>query len=177
MLEVLDLSRDLPCLQAGLTKSAALHQPFDLCVENPNLVTFFAELVIEGTVADDFGQGTPVVESGNLLSEDVKGGGRPHEESPEPAREGLWRVLDIVRGGEKQFDNMRGFALCLVLAKPSHTSVVELLDPFGEDSGPVGARDIKRGGPPHIGLVSLWTFGMLDFVVFDASLECLNLNA
>jgi hypothetical protein len=177
MLQILDLSRDLPCFQAGLTKSAALHQPFDLRVENPNLVTFFAELVTEGAVADDFGQGAPIIESGNLFSKDVKGGGRPHKESPEPAREGFWWVLDVVWGGEEKFDNVRGLALCLVLAKPSHTSVVELLDPFGEDSGPIGARDVKREGPPHIGLVPLWTFGVLDFVVLDASLECLDLNA
>jgi hypothetical protein len=79
MLEVFDLSRDLPCFQAGLAQTAALHQPFDLRVENPDLMTLLAELVTEGAVADDFGQGTPVVESGNLLSEDVEGSGRPHE--------------------------------------------------------------------------------------------------
>jgi hypothetical protein len=79
MLEVLDLSRDLPCFQAGLAQAAALDQPVDLCVENFGLVTLFAELITEGAVADDLSQGTPVVESGNLFSEDIEGGGRSHE--------------------------------------------------------------------------------------------------
>jgi hypothetical protein len=42
-------------------------------------MTLLAELVIEGAVMDDFSQGTPVVESGDLLSEDVERSGRPHE--------------------------------------------------------------------------------------------------
>ena len=79
VLKVLDLSRDLPCFQAGFTQPAALHQPLDLHVENSDLMTFFAELVTKGTVVDDFGQSAPVVKPGNLFPEDVEGGGRSHE--------------------------------------------------------------------------------------------------
>ena len=155
---------------------APLHQPLDLCVENPNLMTFFTELIAKGMVVDDFCQGTPVVESGHLLSEDVEGGGRSHEQGSEPAWEGLWRVLDIIQRGEEEFDDVRGFPFCLMLAKSSHTSVVELLDPFGKDGGPVGAWDIERGGPPHIGLVPLWTFRVLDLIMLNTTFEHFDLD-
>ena len=51
---------------------AALHQSLDLRVENPNLVTLFVELITKGAMADDLGQGTLVVELGNLLPKDVE---------------------------------------------------------------------------------------------------------
>ena len=79
MLQVLDLSRDLPCLQAGLAEATAVDQPLDLLVEDPNLVVFFTQLITQCAVMDDLCQGAPVVESGNFFSEDVEGGGRPHE--------------------------------------------------------------------------------------------------
>ena len=75
---------------------AALHQSLNLHVENPNLVTLFAELIAKGVVADNLGQGTPVVELGNLLSEDMERGGRPHEKGSEPTWERLRRVFNIV---------------------------------------------------------------------------------
>jgi hypothetical protein len=64
-----------------------------------------------------------------------------------------------------------------MLAKPSHTSVVELLDPFGEDSSPIRARDVERGSPSHIVLVALWALGVLDLVVLDASFQGFDLDA
>ena len=42
MLEVFDLSCDLPCLQAGFAQVAALQQPVDLRVEDFELVPLFA---------------------------------------------------------------------------------------------------------------------------------------
>ena len=136
-----------------------------------------AELVAKGAVTDDFSQGTSVVELGNFFSEDTKGGGWSHEEGSEPPGKRLGRVFDVVRRAEEQFRDMRGFSLHLVLAKPSHTSVVELFDPFGEDSGLIGTWDIERGSPPHIVLVSLGAFGVLDLVVLDTLLQGLDLNA
>ena len=79
MLQILDLSRDLPCFQAGLAQAAAFQQPVDLGVENFELMSLFAQLVIEGSVAEDLGQCAPIVELGNLLSEDVEMAVRPHE--------------------------------------------------------------------------------------------------
>ena len=63
---------------------------------------------------------------------------------------------------------MWGFSLCLMLAEPSHTPVIELFDPLGKDSSPIGARDVKRGSPPHIVFVPLWALGMLNLVVLNA---------
>ena len=72
---------------------------------------------------------------------------------------------------------MWGLPLCLMLAKPSHPSVIELFDPLGKDGSPVWAWNVERGGPPHIVLIPLGAFGMLDLVVFNAPLECLDLDA
>ena len=79
MFKVLDLSRDLPCFQACLAQTAALHQSLDLHIENLNLVMLFAELIAKGVMADNLGQGASVVESGDLLLEDMERGRRPHE--------------------------------------------------------------------------------------------------
>ena len=79
MFEVFDLSRDLPCLQAGLAHAASLQEPVDLRVEDLELVPLLAELVREGSVTEDLGQGTPVVKPGDFFTEDVKLAMRPHE--------------------------------------------------------------------------------------------------
>jgi hypothetical protein len=140
-------------------------------------MTFLAELVPKGAVADDFSQGAPVVESGDLFAEEVEGGRRPHKQGPKPSRERLRGVFDVVGGGKEKLGDMRGLALRLVWAEPRHPSVIKLLNPFGEDRGPVGARDVKRGSPSHIVLIPLGAFGVLDLVMFDASLQGLNLDA
>ena len=54
MLEILDLSQDLPCFEVGLAKMASLHQTIDLRVKNLNLMTLLAELIAEGVAADNF---------------------------------------------------------------------------------------------------------------------------
>ena len=67
MLEVLDLRGDFSSLQMGLAESSALHQVVGLGVENPDLAAHFSQLIVEGTMAFNFGQDTPVVQPGNLL--------------------------------------------------------------------------------------------------------------
>ena len=54
--------------------------------------------------------------------------------------------------------------------------VIELMDPLGKDSGLVGTRDVETGGPFNIGLISFWTFGKSDFIVFNAAFQCFNLS-
>ena len=96
MLEILDLSRNLPCLQLGFTEAAPLHQPLNLHIENPNLVTLLAELITKGAMADNFSQGAPIAKAGNLLPEGIEGGGWPHKQGLEPTREGFRGVFDVV---------------------------------------------------------------------------------
>ena len=72
---------------------------------------------------------------------------------------------------------MRGLSLCLMLAEPSHTSIVELFDPFSEDRGPVRARDVEQESPPLIGFVPLRTLGVLNFIMFNSSFQGLDLDA
>ena len=72
---------------------------------------------------------------------------------------------------------MWGLFGCLVLAKSSHTSVVELTDPFGKNHGFVGARYIKARGPSLVGFVFLRAIGVKDFVMLDTALQHLDLGA
>ena len=72
---------------------------------------------------------------------------------------------------------MWGLFGCLVLAKPSHTSVVELADPFGKNCSFVGAGYVKTGGPPLIGFIPLRTVGVKDLVVLNAALQHFDLGA
>ena len=71
---------------------------------------------------------------------------------------------------------MRGLSFCLVLTESCHNPVIELLNPLGKDDGPVGTRDIERGSPSHIALISLGAFRVLDFVVFDMSFKRFDLD-
>jgi hypothetical protein len=69
--EVLDLTGDLPGLQAGLAQPALLHQVVDLGLEYANLATHFSQLIVDGSVALNFCQDAPVVQPGDLFPECV----------------------------------------------------------------------------------------------------------
>ena len=70
---------------------------------------------------------------------------------------------------------MGSFASSLVLVKPSHTSVVELADPLGKDSSPVGARYVEGGGSSGVRLIPLWAARIGDLVVLNALFQHLDL--
>lgn len=63
-----------------------------------------------------------------------------------------------------------------MLAKPSHTFIVELVDPFDKDSGLIGARYIEAGSPPLVRLIPFGIVRVDDFIVFNATLQCLDLG-
>ena len=63
-----------------------------------------------------------------------------------------------------------------MLAKSSHTSVVELGDPFDEDCGFVGPQDVETGGSVSIRFIALGTVGVGKFVVLEMMLQGFNLG-
>jgi hypothetical protein len=68
------------------------------------------------------------------------------------------------------------FSGFLMLAKPGHTSVVELTNPFGKNGGLVGTRYVETGSPPRVGLISFGAIGVGDFIVLDAAFQRLDLS-
>jgi hypothetical protein len=67
------------------------------------------------------------------------------------------------------------FSGLLMLAESSHTSVVKLADPFGKDCGFIGTGYVETEGPPCVSFIPLRAVGIGDFIVFDASLQHLDL--
>jgi hypothetical protein len=86
MFKIFDLGRDLPSLQAGLAELSLLHQISGLGIKNGELVVHFFQLIVDGAVAFDLGQGCPIIQLGNLFPEGVVLRGRPYKQHPESAR-------------------------------------------------------------------------------------------
>ena len=175
MLEVFNLSGNLPSFQMGFATSSFLHQVVDLGIQNSELATRFFQLVGDGAMTLDLGQGTPVIQPCDLFMEHMMLQHGPHEQGSEPSWQWLGWFLNVIGRREVEVRDVGSFASSLMLTESSHTSVVELTDPFGKDCGFIGARYVKGGGSSRIGLVPIWAIGIGDLVMFNASFQHLDL--
>lgn len=69
MLKVLDLDRNLPCLQAGFAESPPFHKVVSLGVEDANLSSYLSQLIADGTVALNLSQNASVIQASDLFLE------------------------------------------------------------------------------------------------------------
>ena len=84
MLKILDLGRDLSCLQAGLAESPPFHEVVGLGVKDANLLLYLSQLIADGMVVLDLSQDAPVVQASDLFPEYIMLGQRPHKQGLEP---------------------------------------------------------------------------------------------
>lgn len=55
-------------------------------------------------------------------------------------------------------------------------SIIELMDPFGKDSGPVGAGNVETEGSANISLIPFGAVWVCDLIMFNLSLQHLDLG-
>src|SRR6266403_1323954 len=101
------------------------------------------DALVEGPESHDVGLESPVVGGSDGLEEGGVGGGGPLKGLVDPVREGLCRVSCILGGGIDLAD-MREVVRAVFGGIPRHSTVIELLDPFGRvrEASPDG--DSKR---------------------------------
>src|SRR6266436_8203548 len=102
------------------------------------------DVLVELMVSKDLGVKPPVVKVPYSLSELLILNGRALEGFPDPEGQNFcWIERGILGGGVNLLD-VGEVACPVVLAMPRDTSIVELLDPLGQDVGPFSKGDGER---------------------------------
>src|SRR6266436_1647934 len=101
------------------------------------------DVFIELAVAEDLGVKPPVVKVPYSPAEFLILDGCPLKGFPKPKGKNFWWVESAVKGGGIDLFDVGEVPGAVVLAIPCNTSIIELLDPFGQDIGPFPQGDGK----------------------------------